>query len=84
MQSEINIKVGNKSPQTYFSEITTQIENGEKLISGIESKDELMANLKTNEIPSYILNATIDDYFQFLEDRRLLVTEKIKNYYASL
>jgi hypothetical protein len=84
MQSEINIKVGNKSPETYFSEIFAQIQDGQKLISGIETKEELMLNLSKNAIPAYIVNATIDDYQQFLEDRRLLMTNKIKEYYTQL
>jgi hypothetical protein len=84
MQSEINIKVGNKSPQEYFAILHEQIENGKALVSGIASYDELQDNLKMNCVPAEIQRMGIDDYTEFLALRRKLIAQKIKEYYRSL
>ena len=84
MQSEINIKVGNKPPKEYFSVVKSQIENGTMVYGGINSQDDMIHNLKVNCIPQEILEADISYYDTFLVKRRKLMTEKIRNYYNSL
>lgn len=84
MQSEINIKVGNKSPETYFGELQQQIKSGDLVYGGITSETELNENLKENCIPLLIKTCAIEDYEEFLEQRRKLMTEKIRKYYKSL
>ncbi len=84
MQSEINIKVGNKPPKEYFDIIKNQLVDSNKLISGLSSHDELLNNLSANCIPEDIMNMNISDYSSFLEKRRLLMAQKIKAYYFSL
>ena len=41
-------------------------------------------NWKMNCIPESIVNMTIDDYEEFLEERRYLMAQKIKKYFAVL
>lgn len=84
MQSEINIKVGNKAPKNYFELINKQIEDDNKLVSGISNQNELIENLKSNCVPESIITMEIDDYQEFLIQRRKLIAEKIKNYYFKL
>lgn len=84
MQSEINIKVGNKAPSEYFEGIIAQIESNNKLVSGISSKIELKENLISNCVPLDIMQMSIDDYSDFLSKRRLLMAEKMRDYYFSL
>lgn len=84
MQSEINIKVGNKAPKDYFSNVIFDIQNGKPLVSGIENMNDLFQNLKDNCIPQSIINSEFADYDNFLLERRKLMAEKIKNYYFSL
>ncbi len=84
MQSEINIKVGNKPPQHYFELIKNQISEGNYLLSGISSENEMIENLNANCIPLEIMDMTINDYPNFLEVRRKLMAEKMKEYYFSL
>ncbi len=84
MQSEINIKVGNKPPQHYFELIKNQINEGNYLLSGISSESEMLENLSSNCIPVEIMDMTIEDYPYFLETRRKLMAEKMKQYYFSL
>ncbi|MFD1437413.1 GmrSD restriction endonuclease domain-containing protein [Acinetobacter terrae] len=84
MQQDINIKVGKQSPQEYFSIIRNQIKTNEIAISGITNEIELINNFKAHCIPKEIEHMTIDNYFEFLEQRRKLMAHKIKNYYFSL
>lgn len=84
MQSEINIKVGNKPPKDYFELVKTQILNGNQQVSGISNEQQLLENLKMNCVPSEIQGMSIDDYNDFLILRRKLMATKIKEYYHSL
>jgi hypothetical protein len=84
MQSEINIKVGNKPPKNYFELINKQIEEDNKLVSGISNRTELLENLRSNCVPESIMNMEIEDYQEFLIQRRKLMAQKIKEYYFSL
>lgn len=84
MQSEINIKVGNKSPKEYFSLIKNQMQNTENQISGISSERDFLENLKQNCVPLEITEMTADNYQDFLHLRRKLMAQKIKEYYFSL
>lgn len=84
MQSEINIKVGNKPPKDYFEVITTQLQDNNKQVSGLSTHQELLNNLQMNAVPSDIMQMSIDDYNDFLSLRRKLMATKIKEYYHSL
>jgi hypothetical protein len=84
MQSEINIKVGNKPPQEYFAILRNQISSGELTVSGIHSDEELVRNLKMNCVPPEIMEMKIDDYQDFLDLRRKLMARKMREYYFKL
>ncbi|MCO6464300.1 MAG: DUF262 domain-containing protein [Saprospiraceae bacterium] len=84
MQSEINIKVGNKPPKEYFEIVTTQMLNGNQQVSGLSNEQQLLDNLKMNCVPTEIQQMSIDDYNDFLTLRRKLMATKIKEYYHSL
>ncbi|HEY0046919.1 MAG TPA: DUF262 domain-containing protein [Flavobacterium sp.] len=84
MQSEINIKVGNKPPREYFSTINQQIETENRLVSGIASVNDLLKNLEINCVPHGIMEMDIEHYPEFLISRRKMMALKIKQYYFSL
>lgn len=84
MQSEINIKVGNKSPNEYFEQLKSLILSNDSSLTGINDWQDLEDNLKMNCIPVEIINMNIDNYFDFLTERRKLMALKIKEYYFSL
>jgi len=83
-QSEINIAIGAKSPQHYFGEIINQINSGSLKYGGITSSDELLTNLEMNCVPIDIFQMNAQDYNKFLEKRRSLMSQKIKNYFSRL
>jgi len=84
MQSEINIKVGNKSPQEYFNIVHAKINNEDSSLTGISSLSELQENLRMNCIPENIGEMTVDNYNDFLIERRKLMAMKMKEYYFLL
>ena len=84
MQSEINIKVGNKQPKDYFEVVKSQMLNGNQQVSGLSNEQQLADNLKMNCVPTEIQQMSIDDYSDFLTLRRKLMATKIKEYYHSL
>lgn len=84
MQSEINIKVGNKAPKEYFKILQEQMASGALTLSGIHHEESLQENLKANCIPLEIIDMDIEHYQEFLHKRRLLMAEKLKEYYFGL
>ena len=84
MQSEINIKVGNKPPKDYFELIDAQISDGNNSVSGISTHQELSENLQANSVPSEITQMDFDNYSEFLMSRRKLMAAKMRDYYFSL
>lgn len=84
MQSEINIKVGNKPPKEYLSQMKNQVIDGELSYGLIENMSDLNLNFGQNCIPDNIFDLDIADYETFLDDRRKLMTQKVKEYYYSL
>ena len=84
MQSEINIKIGSKSPKDYFAELLKQC-NGAKLKYGSIDKFEMLEkNLDENCIPKSIFEMDFNNYEQFLTERRKLISMKIRDYYFNL
>jgi hypothetical protein len=84
MQSEINIKVGNKPPKEYFALVREQVQNTDSQVSGISSDSQLQQNLTMNCVPAEIVNMGVEDYESFLSSRRKLMAQKMKDYYFSL
>lgn len=84
MQQDINIQVSNRPPNVYFNEVLEQCNSGETKYGGIVSKNQLMDNLAENAIPSEVFEMTADNYTEFLEQRRVLMANKIREYYEGL
>ena len=84
MQSEINVQIGNKAPSYYFNELKEQCNSGELKYGGIDNSQSLKENLTMNCIPDTIFSMDIDNYDEFLTQRRVLMAEKIRDYYYSL
>ena len=84
MQQEINIAIGAKSPNVYFAELQKQCSGGKVKYGAISTHEELEENLKAHCIPELIFDADVNNYDEFLEERRKLMAEKMRKYYNSL
>lgn len=83
-QSEINIKIKDKSPKEYMGIVLKQLQEGETDICNITDNQELQHNLTQNCIPYRFSEYTVENYEEFLKERRVLMAKKIEAYYKSL
>lgn len=83
-QEEINIKIGNKVPLTYFGDIQSQCNGGLVKYGAITDMDTLKTNLAANCVPEAIFGMDEAGFDEFLKARRLLMAGKIRAYYEGL
>jgi hypothetical protein len=83
-QSEINIAIGDKAPETYFVEVAEQMNGGVKRYGGITEPDRLRENYEQNCLPADLLDGAIPDYDDFLAERRRLMALRIKQWFEVL
>ena len=84
LQTEVNIQIGKKAPNDYMKSIIDQCNGQENKYGAINTLDDLYRNMEENCIPRSFVNMTIDNYDEFLKERRKLMAKKLKEYYESL
>lgn len=81
----VNESIGKKSPKVYFNMALEQCRGEVQVKCGsIFDEAQLRSNLEANCIPASVFEMDKDDYQSFLEQRRLLMAQKIRRYYESL
>ena len=83
-QQEINIVIGNKSPDKYIEEVLKQCETKKSKYGGITDIEELKKNFEENAIPVKFMEGELFEYMEFCEQRRKKMAKKLKEYYFSL
>ncbi len=83
-QTEVNIRIGDKEPKEYFKIILEQCKSGKVTLGSIDDINKLKKNLRDHCIPESIYEMTIDDYQNFLDQRRRLMAKRIESYYKKL
>ena len=68
----------------YFDELIEQCNGSGQKYGGMEDLQTLKENLTMNCIPDTTFSMDIDNYNEFLMQRRLLMAKKIKDCYYSL
>lgn len=81
IQSENNIKISDKNPKEYFNEILRDVTAGASRLTSLDNEEDLYKNLSENAIPSSIFEMDVSNYEVFLEERRKLMSKKIKDYF---
>lgn len=85
LSKPVNIAIGPKPPYEYMKEINDACLNGqESKYTTIKTLEDLEANCRLNCIPPGFKDMTAEDYDRFLEQRRMLMAQKIKDYFYSL
>ncbi len=84
IQQEINIKIRDDAPCEYMKTVFEQCRTKNSVYGGIVNEEQLSENLRENCIPEGFENMDVSDYADFLEKRRKLMAEKIRDYYCSL
>jgi hypothetical protein len=83
-QSEINIAIGEKAPEKYFSELADQCAGGKRKYGGITDIKAMKSNVSMHCIPETMLDGQIPSYDDFLKERRRLMALKIKQWFEVL
>lgn len=68
----------------YFNHLLDQCNGGSYKYGGIIEMDDLRLNMKENCIPESIFEMTHENFQEFVEERRILISNKIRHYYESL
>lgn len=84
LDTGVNISIGKKAPNEYFAQAKEQCIKGQCCIGTILNENDLVNNLQINCIPENIYTMQTCDYETFLQERRKMMAEKIKNYYYSI
>lgn len=84
LDTGVNISIGKRAPNDYFSIARKQCTTGTIEIGTITNEKDFWANLVTNCIPAEVVDMTSDDYPVFLQKRREMMAAKIREYYYSL
>jgi hypothetical protein len=84
LDTATNISVGEKAPNGYFKTLFEQCETKVLKYGNITEQEVLKENLKENCIPENILSFSVENYDEFLLERRKLMAKKIKEYYYKL
>lgn len=85
-QTEINIQIGKKAPVEYLGYVKdVQCNGGDTKFGGITDLEVLRNNLVGDCcIPECVTEMSTENYFDFLEMRRKLIAQRLKEYYFSL
>jgi hypothetical protein len=83
MQTEINIKIGAKSPQQYFAILEKQVSGGPQELGGITDRKKLEQSLREHAVPLEMLDGEVQ-YEDFLVIRRKLMAQLIREYFEKL
>ncbi|MBR6012801.1 MAG: DUF262 domain-containing protein [Selenomonadaceae bacterium] len=84
LDKSVNISIGKRSPNDYFSSALEYCKNGGVAVGTITSEEVFWKNLEVNCIPAEIIEMTVADYDKFLKIRRKFMAQKIRDYYHSL
>ncbi|MDD6641457.1 MAG: DUF262 domain-containing protein [Bacteroidales bacterium] len=84
LDTPTNIAIGKDEPSKYFTKVWEQVKTSDFFIGNLKTEDAIEKNLSANCIPLEIKNWIYTNYENFLSQRRILMANKIKNYYYSL
>ena len=84
LEQQTNIQIKDRPPKEYMGDVRKQCKSGATKYGGIDDKEMLKENMKENCIPESIFDGTVKNYESFLEERRKLMAQKIRDYYSSL
>lgn len=84
LDTQVNKAISDDAPKEYFGTIVEQCQTKQFKIGNITDASELVVNLAENAIPENVINMTVDDYEDFLVERRKLMAAMIERYYKSL
>ena len=84
LDTQVNKAIKDNAPAVYFQTIMNQFDSKIAEIGNIMDIDALNDNIAENALPPEIINMTVNDYDDFLSQRRHLMSRMIEEYYKHL
>lgn len=84
LDTQVNKTISDDAPNVYFGKVIEQCDNGNITLGNISSRDALSKNLEENCIPQNIVDMTVENYDEFLMERRKMMAALIQSYYQNL
>lgn len=84
LDTQVNKAIDDDAPYQYFGTIKDQCVSKELTIGNISDINDLRKNLADNAIPYEVVDMNVDDYDNFLNSRRRLMSQMIEKYYKAL
>lgn len=84
LDTQVNKAISDDTPCKYFSKVKEQCTTKNIEIGNISDETMLATNLTENCIPQNIFDMTVEDYDNFLIERRKLMAKLIEKYYKNL
>lgn len=84
LDTQVNKAINDDAPNIYFQSALEQCDKKNIAFGNIFERDALMKNLSENAIPESIVSMTVENYDEFLADRRKLMAQLMMRYYKGL
>lgn len=84
LDTQVNKAISDDAPYIYFGKVVEQCKNGDIAFGNISSIEGLKKNLEENAIPENIVSMNVNDYDEFLRERRILMAKLVEQYYKNL
>lgn len=84
LDTQVNKAISDDAPNIYFQSALEQCDKKNIAFGNIFERDALMKNLSENAIPESIVSMTVENYDDFLADRRKLMAKLMMRYYKGL
>ena len=84
LDMQVNKAISDDAPNVYFGKVINQCAGGDIVFGNIVDKELLATNLEENCIPQNIMDMTVENYDEFLVERRKLMAALIQKYYERL
>lgn len=84
LDTQVNKSIGKHAPCEYFTDAILQCDSKDIKYGSITDLKVLRSNMQINCIPYEIKDMDYNNYVDFLDMRRKLMADKIKDYYYSL
>ena len=81
LRDDVNFAISDRKPADYMAKVT---EFSHQFRTDITTPEQLQINFDDNAIPKMFVNATIENYQEFLRQRQKLMASLVKRYYQSL
>ena len=84
LDTQVNKAISDDAPATYFTKVKEQCETKNIIFGNIATEEMLFENLKENCISDNIFEMTVNNYDDFLQGRRKMMADLMRDYYESL